>query len=233
MKKTLSNLSRSVLDLLFPLNCVVCGREGQFLCVSGRCEAALPKLEKPYCSTCAKPESGALCDWCAVTPTAIDGISAPYIMTGAVQDMVYGLKYRNIRAAAPQMGLLLAVYLKSRAIPADVLIPVPLHKRRQRERGYNQSELLAREVSKGVCIPLETLTLLRTENTPPQVSMSGIEERRRNIEGAFECAMDMAGRNVLLVDDVVTTGSTMFACAAALKTARAVSVWGLALARQG
>ena len=183
MNNTLSNLTRSVLDLLFPLNCVVCGREGQFLCVSDQCEAALPKLEKPYCSTCADPGSGPLCIWCIGTPPSIDGIRAPYLMTGAVRNIVYDLKYRNIRAAAPDMGLLLIAYLKSSPMPADVLIPVPLHKRRERERGYNQSELLAREVSKESGIPSETRTLLRTRNTPPQVSMSGIEERRQNIEG--------------------------------------------------
>ena len=147
--------------------------------------------------------------------------------------MIYGLKYRNMRASAPELGRLLAAYMESDPIAADVLMPVALHKRRQRERGYNQSELLAREVGKLTGVPMETRTLLRTRNTPPQVSLRSDEERRHNMEGAFRCVSEMVGKRVLLVDDVVTTGSTMSACARVLKEAGARSVWGLTLARQG
>jgi ComF family protein len=146
--------------------------------------------------------------------------------------MVHGLKYQNLRASAADLGRLLAEYLDPNPMPADLLVPVPLHKRRERERGYNQSELLARELSKRTGIPLETRVLRRTRNTPPQVSIEGHEERRRNIEGAFECAREVGGQKLLVVDDVVTTGSTMSACAGALKASGATSVWGLALARQ-
>ena len=197
------------------------------------CEAALPRLDRPYCSICAAPGPAQLCDWCATTPPAIDGIRAPYLMGGVVEEMIYGLKYRNMRASAPELGRLLTAYMESDPIAADVLMPVALHKRRQRERGYNQSELLAREVGKLTGVPMETRTLLRTRNTPLQVSLRSDEERRQNMEGAFRCVSEMVGKRVLLVDDVVTTGSTMSACARVLKEAGARSVWGLTLARQG
>ena len=111
-----------------------------------------------------------------------------------------------------------------------MIAPVPLHGRRERERGYNQSSLLAREVSRRAGIGLAH-ALRRTRDTPTQTAMS-IEERRRNVDGAFECAGDVRGQRALLVDDVVTTGATMSACAATLKAAGATKVWGLSFARQ-
>ena len=152
-------------------------------------------------------------------------------MEDVVREMVYGLKYRNQRASAPELGRLMATHLQSDPLPTDVLMPVPLHVRRERERGYNQSDLLAREVSKHARVPVSTQVLHRIRDTAPQVSMSSPEERRRNIEGAFECTSQVHGQRVLLIDDVVTTGATMSACAGPLKEAGASSVWGLALAR--
>ena len=149
-----------------------------------------------------------------------------------MRELVYSLKYRNVRAVAPELARLLATYLESNTVPGQVIVPVPLHARRTRQRGYNQSELLARELSKRTGIPVEARALRRTRNTPPQVDMEGHEERKRNTEGAFECGSEMEGVSVLLIDDVVTTGNTMSSCAAALKTAGAASVWGLAPVRQ-
>ena len=129
------------------------------------------------------------------------------------------------------MGRLLHTYLERAPRAADLIVPVPLHPSRVRERGYNQSELLARELSRLTGIPSEPDLLRRTRDTAPQVTMEGYEQRRRNIAGAFECVSDPSGRSVLLVDDVATTGSTMSACAAPLKAKGATTVWGLSLAR--
>ncbi len=115
---------------------------------------------------------------------------------------------------------------------ADVVVPVPLHRSSERERGYNQSELMARVVAADADLPFGRRLLRRVRKTAPQIAMAAYEDRRRNIEGAFECRDDLDGQRVLLIDDVVTTGSTMSACAEALKAAGARSVWGLALARQ-
>lgn len=217
------------LDLLFPAECAVCNREGSFLCTG--CEPRLPRLVQPYCRTCAEPDETAVCSWCRAEAPAYERIRAPYRYTGPVRDMVHDLKYSNIRALAPTLGDLLADYFESQRFAADVLAPVPLHPKRERSRGYNQSHLLAREVSRRIQVPMADDRLLRTVDTPPQVSMSGREERRKNIDGAFECTQAVTGLRVLLIDDVVTTGSTMSACASVLKEAGAKSVFGLALAR--
>ncbi len=225
----LRQLASRGLDLLFPPDCAVCGREGSFLCAG--CEPQLPRLSPPYCRRCAEPDAAPACSWCRADAPAYERIRAPYRYTGPVRDMVHDLKYGNIRALAPTLGGLLADYLGSLRFEADVISPVPLHPKRERSRGYNQSHLLAREVSRREQIPMADDRLLRSMDTPPQVAMSGREERRQNIEGAFECTRDATGLRVLLIDDVVTTGSTMSACASALKDAGAKSVFGLALAR--
>ena len=225
----LRQLASRGLDLLFPPECAVCSREGSFLCAG--CEPRLPRLSPPYCRKCAEPDAAPTCSWCRADGPAYERIRAPYRYNGPVRDMVHDLKYGNIRALAPTLGGLLADYLESLRFEADVISPVPLHPRRERSRGYNQSNLLAREVSRRTQIPMADDRLLRSMDTPPQVAMSGREERRQNIEGAFECTRDASGLRVLLIDDVVTTGSTMSACASALKDAGAESVFGLALAR--
>ena len=226
----LSRVASSALDLLFPLSCVGCGSQGRYLCSA--CELALPRLEEPYCRRCADPDEEGVCDWCRAQPPAFDGVRAPYLMEGAVREMVHGFKYRNLRAAAPELGRLLSGYLESTPVPADLAAPVPLHPRRERERGYNQAELLAREVCGETGLALESTALRRTKDAPPQVSMRGHDQRRRAVRDAFSCDSDLSGRRVLLIDDVVTSGSTMSACASALKAAGARSVWGLSLARQ-
>jgi ComF family protein len=153
-------------------------------------------------------------------------------MEGVIREGVHSLKYHGVRAAAPQLGQLLTQYLMSHPVPGEVMVPVPLHSRRLRSRGYNQSALLAREVSKLTGLPVREDLLARVKDAPPQVRTASLQERRRNVSDSFECIGDAVRRAVLLVDDVVTTGSTMSACAAALKSAGATSVWGLALARE-
>jgi len=154
-------------------------------------------------------------------------------MEESARELVYSLKYRNLRALAPDMGRLLGEYLESHPIAADVVIPVPLHSRRERERGYNQSELLANALGILTGAVVDKRALRRARNAPPQVSIDGHEKRKENVEGAFECTTSLDGAHVLLIDDVVTTGSTLSACASALKDSGAKSVWGLAFARQG
>ena len=154
-------------------------------------------------------------------------------MEGAVREAIYSLKYRGVRAAAPELAKLLAQYQAGHAVAAEVIVPVPLHRRRLRSRGYNQSALLARELSKMIELPHTGALLTRFKDAPPQVEVATRSQRRSNVEGSFQASGDVAGLKILLIDDVVTTGSTMSACAAALKEAGAESVWGLALAREG
>ena len=217
-------------DLVLPPSCAACGRGGAFLCEP--CESSLSRLERPYCTRCAHPGADRLCEACKASPPSFDGIRAVCLFEGAARQLVHSLKYGNFRAVAPDMARLLADIPGPRPVPGEVIVPVPLHPRRERTRGYNQSELLARTVGKRMGLPVRPGIVRRVRNTPPQVSIENYEERRSNIEGSFACPAGLSGESVLLMDDVVTTGSTMSACAAALKAAGARSVWGLAFARQ-
>jgi ComF family protein len=118
-------------------------------------------------------------------------------------------------------------------MPAEILIPVPMHPKRLRERGYNQARLLARGLSRRSGLPLADGCLLRQRHTPPQARTGSAAERRNNIAAAFICGNDRAqGKAVLLIDDVATSGATLDACAAVLKGSGAASVWGLVTARE-
>ena len=155
-------------------------------------------------------------------------------MEGAAREAVHRLKYGNLRAIAPQMGSLLADFLDRRGVDGDILVPVALHRRRERQRGYNQASLLAQQVGEGLGLPVVAEALSRRRDTPSQTGRSQAEERRANVQGSFTCQRQeiVSGLNVLLVDDVCTTGATLDACAAALKDAGAESVTGVTFARE-
>jgi ComF family protein len=155
-------------------------------------------------------------------------------MEGTIREAVHRLKYNNLRAIAPILGELLADFLDSQQVPGQVLVPVPLHRRRERQRGYNQAHLLAKEAGDRLGIPIVPQILSRLSNTPPQAKSPGAQERRANVQGSFRCLHPslVKGLEVVLVDDVCTTGATLEACAVALKEAGAASVWGVALARE-
>ncbi|MDD5082712.1 MAG: ComF family protein [Dehalococcoidales bacterium] len=220
-----------MLDLLFPRWCVGCGKEGDFICHD--CRRSMVPIVPPVCPRCGRPQvSGVLCPGCVGWQAAIDGIRAPFRFDGVVRQAVHHLKYRNLRALATTLGGMLDEYLTVNPIPAEVLVPVPLHQKRMRERGYNQSALLARELSKCSALPV-VAGLVRERHTVPQARTRAVGQRRSNVTGAFSCCDDtLKGKQVLLVDDVSTSGATLDACAAALKAGGAASVWGLVLAKE-
>jgi len=127
----------------------------------------------------------------------------------------------------------LSDYLVSNPVPGEVLVPVPLHQKRLRERGYNQSCLLAQQLGRLGHLPVVDDCLIRQRHAPPQARTATVNERRSNVADAFSCRdLRLEGKQVLLIDDVSTSGATLDACARALKGAGAVSVWGLVLARE-
>jgi len=174
------------------------------------------------------------CQYCLEHPSAIDGIKSPYLFEGPIREAVHRLKYRGWRVAAPLLGGLIAGYLQrhesSMGRADKIVAPVPLHPRRLRSRGYNQSFLLAKEAGKRLNLPVREDLLKRVSDSSPQVEARTREQRRANVTGSFTCSAQASGLSILLVDDVATTGSTLLACAAALKDAGADSVWGLVLA---
>jgi ComF family protein len=152
-------------------------------------------------------------------------------MEGVGREAVHRLKYGHLRAVVPDMAGLLARHLTRRGITGDLVVPVPLHPRRLRQRGYNQAELLARHAGRVLEIPVESQGL-RRRHDPPQARSAGREERRANVAGTFEARRGFDGLEVLALDDVVTTGATLEACAVALKAAGASRVWGVAFAHE-
>ena len=231
--RTACRMASVAVDLLFPKRCVGCDKEGTFLC--GTCQEELPRLEPPFCFLCAQPGRlmMRLCRRCWERPLEIDGIRAPYQMESAIREAVHALKYQNVRALAPMLGQLLADFMADNALSADVLVPVPLHPRRERSRGFNQAMLLARGTGKASGLLVAGNALRRLRPTPSQARSAREDERWANVAGAFEAeAALVQGRRVLLVDDVCTTGATLEACSIALKQAGATSVWGLTLARE-
>jgi len=152
---------------------------------------------------------------------------------GVVRQAIYQLKYKNLRALAAPLARLLNDYLITNPVPGEILVPVPLHRQRLRERGYNQSSLLVRELAKLTSLPVVDDCLIRERHAPPQARTATVGERQSNVADAFACRdQRLRGRQVLLIDDVSTSGATLNACATALKTVGAISVWGLVLARE-
>jgi len=228
----IKRLGGITLDLLFPKSCVGCGREGSYICEA--CRSTLTRMPSLICPKCGRPQiNGIMCPDCINWRSNIDGIRSPFRFKGTVRQAVLQLKYKNIRALAPMLALLMYEYLVTRPIPAEVLVPVPLHPKRLRERGYNQSELLAKELGKLMAMPIETKTLIRKKYSPPQARTTSVEQRRRNMIDAFSCNGNrFQNCRILLIDDVSTSATTLDACAKSLKESGALSVWGLVLARE-
>lgn len=171
------------------------------------------------------------CPGCIEGDVIIDGIRAPFIFDGVIRKAVHDLKYHNLKDIAPLMAGFLHDYLLENPIPGDVLVPVPIHHKRLRERGYNQSSFIARELSRLTGLPVVEGSLIKTANTAPQVRTSSVSERRVNIANAFTCTdQRLKEKHVILIDDVSTSGATLNACAGVLKAAGAASVWGLTIA---
>ena len=222
---------RLALDLVFPPRCAVCGAMGAFLCPA--CLESMPRALPPRCPVCWQPgRFASSCTDCREQPPAFRALRTPYLMASAARGAVHALKYGHFSALAEEMGRLMAESVAGKDLAADSVVPVPLHSRRRRSRGYNQSALLAKAVAAVLGLPVDEGALVRRRARPPQAGAASAEERRRNVEGAFEARRGLAGRRILLIDDVTTTGATLDACAGALGEARAASVHCLAFARE-
>jgi predicted amidophosphoribosyltransferase len=163
----MAELKRIALDLLFPRYCIGCGREGDFICA--RCQKSLTFITPPICVKCGRPLlNGTKCGQCIDERIVIDGIRAPFAFEGLVRQAVHKLKYQNIRALASTFAMFLFDCMNKNTLSADVLLPVPLHTKRLRERGYNQSYLLAHELGMLCDLPVIDNYLVRCVNTPPQ-----------------------------------------------------------------
>lgn len=226
-------MARGLLDALFPWCCVGCGA-GAESALCRDCRAVIRWIEDPRCPCCGLPLASGpshLCGRCARTPPAFSRLRAVASYRARDEDRdplgaaLRGLKYARRRGLAATLGEVLVSRFPYAADEHDLIAPVPLHRTRLRERGFNQAALLARAVSRASGAALDLGLLVRNRETVSQASLREIE-RRRNLRGAFSLRprRRVAGLRVLLVDDVCTSGSTADACARVLRTAGAASV---------
>ncbi|MBI4124875.1 MAG: ComF family protein [Deltaproteobacteria bacterium] len=223
-----------VLDLIFPKFCQGCRLEGIYLCLP--CQN---KIRNPpeLCPVCKRPSLlGQVHPDCGSSSMALKAlmVAAEYEQE-SIRSLVWHLKYNYVKDIAQILALLLADYLIKRDLlnyfASAAVIPVPLHKRRLRLRGFNQAELVAQDLAKLTGLEY-TPILQRTKNTKSQVDLPR-EERLKNLEGAFSAAPapSLGERKIILIDDVSTTGATLNECAKVLRRQSVAEIWGLVVAR--
>jgi ComF family protein len=230
----LSGLGSALLDLVFPPRCAACGEPpagGSPFCAL--CAEAVDPVPDP-CPRCGRPGAAGAggCAACAEAPPGFSALAAAALFGGPVADAVHALKYGGRAAVAGPLGAWMATRLPPAppSVAGPVVVTIPLGRRRRIERGYDQAALLGDALARSAGLRRLRGALRRVRETPPQVGLDRTA-RIRNVAGAFLARPSVRGLDVLLVDDVVTTGATADAAARALAEAGARSVRVAALAR--
>ena len=230
-----SGLISKLLNCIYPAECPVCGKVSDVFIHSPVCSSCWSRIQRytgPSCSICALPfVSGHShqCGSCMKKSPPYAHVIAYGLYEGVLKEAISRFKFYGLRRLSRPLGGL----LPGLTIPeSDAIVPVPLTAKGLKQRGFNQSLLIARVVSKKTGTPLNIDTLLKIRETPPQVGLSA-SERHKNLAGAFTAKGHLKGSRILLVDDVVTTGATAAACSKALLKAGAQEVIVLAIARAG
>ena len=224
---------RATLDLLLPQVCLLCGKhltEPGRLQLCDSCMAGIEPLPPGHCLCCAhsfiSPTSNHLCGRCLQSPPHFSKVEASGRYQGTIKDLVHALKYRhNVNLARP-LGLLLYNQLCAQPADhpcADLVIPVPLHLQRLKQRSFNQAAEISRTLAKELRVPANSSVLVRHRQTASQQGLSA-SERKLNLRNAFSVKEPLDGLRILLVDDVMTTGETARACSRALLQAGASEV---------
>ena len=223
------NLAGRAVNSLLAQDCLLCGQASDREILCRACAGDLPRLPSPRCPRCALPTAGGeTCGRCLAHPPHYDRTLAAFNYGFPLDKLIQSYKYGHRLALAGYFGRELAALAPKAA--ADLVVPLPLHPARLRERGFNQALELARPVAAALGLPLDARTCTRIRHTPAQAGLPW-QQRERNIRGAFRCAQDLSGRRILLVDDVMTTGASLDECARTLKLHGAAEVALLVVAR--
>ena len=222
-------LAGRAVNHLLTQDCLLCGQTGGGEILCRACADDLPRLPSPRCPCCALPTAaGELCGRCLAHPPHYDRTLAAFNYGFPLDKLIQSFKYGHRLALAAYLGRELARLAPD--VAADLIVPLPLHPSRLRERGFNQALELARPVAATLGLPLDSRIGTRIRHTPAQAGLPW-KKREQNIRGAFHCARDLSGRRILLVDDVMTTGASLDECARTLKLHGAAEVTLLIVAR--
>lgn len=222
------NILARAMTALLPQDCLLCGQGPVPSLLCPACAHELPGLSEEHCPICAEASPGGrTCGACLGTPPRFDASVAVFRYAFPVDKLIQALKYQRRLATAD----FLADAMLNAGTPAgDVMIPLPLSAERLRERGFNQAVELARPLARALKLPLELDGCTRRRDTVPQVSLPW-KERRKNVRHAFECSIDLAGKSVIVIDDVMTTGATLDEFARTLKAHGAARITNWVVAR--
>jgi len=236
----LNRFKKNFLDTLFPIACLSCAKDGVWLCE--RCLKKISLRSFQVCPLCEQIISacGKICPDCRKRKPPLD-----YLLVAAnyqekyITKIVHLYKYNFLESLAAPLGKIMLLSFMQNDFPLpDLIIPVPLHPRRLRWRGFNQSELLANYIGEnltpGLVIPILKNILIRKKDTAPQMQVKNYKDRRENIRNAFavQNPSGILNKNILLIDDIATTGSTLFECARVLKESGAKKIYGAVISRQ-
>lgn len=227
------NLTKRILELLYPTTCIFCGR----ICKNGICDACRNKVSyigEPRCKKCGKPirsEEEEFCFDCRRRKHSYEQGRSLWLHKEPVQSAIYAFKYKNRRVygetfakeMAERFEKLIALW------EIDRIVPVPLHKKRRRRRGFNQAEILAEELGRRLHIPVDASLVIREKDTTPQKEL-GQGNRKKNLKKAFRlCKSPVRGERLLIIDDIYTTGSTIDSMAEVLKKAGSEKIYFLTI----
>ncbi len=236
------NLARTFLDFVYPPVCLICkeviqetnspdGSSNSKPLVCSNCWSELELFEKPFCPQCKIELPNLQQNCCSFYLKSVYSLG---IFDENFQELIHSFKYKGRVSLGKRIGLRLAEKLKSENLSEiGCIIPVPLHKVRKRERGFNQSQILAETLGRQLNLPVQNKIMFRIKNTKDQTKLSE-PERKENVAGAFEVEDKnkiLPGKKIILVDDVITTGATLMECAKVLKKAGAREILGVTIAR--
>ncbi|MCX6345498.1 MAG: ComF family protein [Armatimonadetes bacterium] len=233
MQNIIHDICTGLLDLIYPPFCLVCNTAGEdYLCA--KCIESIDIIGPVHCHTCGMPTEKFKCSDCQVREYSFESAASAGVFDGTLREAIHQLKYNSRTALAdPLAEIMVRSFPDTRlAGRIDIVVPIPIHRSRHLERGFNQAEELASRFCRRLRLTLSTNALVKTKKTQHQVDLPQ-DLRYTNVQGVFRVnnPASIAGKRVLLIDDVITTGSTLSEAAKALTGAGATSVCAYTLAR--